>query len=237
MEENHQEIKKEEIKQANKTLYLSLVVIAILVVALFTNGFGLFNKDKNPIATSLAIGDSLVLGSVDAKVTVYEFSDFSCPFCAAVNDENSEVIASLKNGYPGWEAPVPAIIEDYVNSGKVKMVFKYYPGHGQGKAAMLVGYALNEQNSSLFWKFHDLAFANQADTGDIIKMKAIAQELGANMTKLNEDVDSGKFNLKINEDVAMAQRNGVSGTPTFFVNGRTVSESTSSFNLVIFAPN
>lgn len=217
-------------KQANKVLYIAIAVILVLVVALVTNGFGLLNPStSSDNATNsnipLSIGESPVMGNANAPLTIYEFSDFSCPFCAAADGHNEEVIASLKSNNPNWQAPIPNAVKDYVDTGKVKLVFKYYPGHGAGEASQLVGWNLNEQG--LFWNFSDLAFSNQADTGDLTKMLALAKTLGTNMTQLQQGLDSYKYDYIIQKDIDMGKANGVKGTPTFFINGQLISGAVS----------
>lgn len=226
---------EEEKKKANTVLYIALAIIVILAIALFTNGFGLFSHKKVTANIPLEIDDSPVLGNVSANVTIYEFSDFSCPFCAAADNSNQEYISALESKDPNWQAPIPFIISNYVNTGKVKLVYKYYPGHGSGKAAEVVGFALKDQSEDLFWKFHDLAFANQNDVSDLVKMKAIAQQLGANMTQLTNDIDSGKYDAQLTNDTNMGISNGVTGTPSFFVNGQLIegAQSAAYFKTVI----
>ena len=218
-----------DVKQANKTLYIALAVIVILIIGLFTNGFGLFGKSSNSVTVipnpQLEIGNSPVLGNPDAKVTIYEFSDFSCPFCAAADGENQQYMNSLKSQVKGWEPPVPNIIEEYAKTGKAKIVFKYLKTHGTGQAAHVVASGLKKQSDTLFWQFHELAFANQADTGDIIKMKALAQQLGANITQLDEYIASGAFNSEFENDKNMAIANGVQGTPSFIIGNILVDKN------------
>ncbi len=225
-------------RQANKTLIISGIIIAIFLVGLFTNGFGLFNRDNsnnnnNKEYIPLEIGSAPVLGDANASVTIYEFSDFSCPYCAASAGYNQPIIDQLKDGNPGWEAPIPKIKEKYIDTGKVKLVYKYSRGHGTGKPAHLVGWCLNEQN--LFWQFHDKAFESQQNTNNINKMKDIAESLGANMQQLNECLDSKKYDYLFDEDSQMGISNGVSGTPTFFINGKTLegAQSYSNFERII----
>ena len=164
-------------KESNRALIVSGIVIFLVVAGLFTNGFWLFGP--NGLLTggvvsgaTLSIGNSPVLGNDNAPVTIYEFSDFSCPFCAAAAGENQLAIENLKSRDSSWEAPLPSVIENYVKTGKAKIVFKYYPGHGLGENAQLVGLALNEQR--LFWQFADKAFANQEKIGDL-RYFALAQ--------------------------------------------------------------
>lgn len=224
-------------KKSNLGLIITGVIIVILIVGLVTNGFGLFNKDNNNnpnnAAIPLAIGVSPVLGNDSAKVTIYEFSDFSCPYCEAAEGHNEQIATQLRANDPTWQAPIPLIVQNYVNTGKVKLVFKYTPGHGTGVPSHLVAWCLNDQN--LFWQFNDKAFANQADTGDLNKMNTLAQSLGANMTKVQSCLDSQKYNYLLDADTQMGAANGVSGTPTFFINGRIIegAQSYSAFKKII----
>jgi protein-disulfide isomerase len=224
MEENT-DIKGTEAKQANITLFISIIAIAILLSALLTNGFGFFHKTTGQVVSEdnkLYIGNSPVLGDINAKVTLYEFSTFSCPFCAVADGKNQPYIDALKYGTPDWEAPIPNVIREYVETGKVKIVFKYYPGHSGGEPAMVVGLALKEQNSSLFWKYKDLAFENQQDANNLTKMESLAEQLGANMTELEADISSGKYLSQLKEDATLGTANGITATPSFIINGEII---------------
>jgi protein-disulfide isomerase len=190
-----------ETKNSNKALWITGIVIIIVILGIVTNFFGLLNKSP-----FLEIGSSPVLGNPNAPVTIYEFSDFSCSACASFD----------KNTFP-------KIKTDYIDSGKVRMVFKYFPGHGQGLPSQIVGFCLNEQSSDLFWNFVELAFANQKDLLSYDKMKSLAISIGANSTELNSCIDSGIGQAQIDEDYAMAKKAGISGTPTFFINGKKIS--------------
>lgn len=213
-----------EKKGASKFGIIAGVIVAILAIAFFTNGFGLFTG-KVVDGSTLSIGNSPVLGDSNAPVTIYIFSDFSCPYCAAAEGYNDQVIQSLKSRDATWTAPMPLIKSKYVDTGKVKLVFKYYPGHGSGKPAHLIAWCLNEQGK--FWEFGELAFANQEKTNDFEAMKSLAQQVGANMTALQACLDSGKYNNQFNDDIALAKANNIQGTPTFFINGQEISGAAS----------
>ncbi|MBX4211984.1 DsbA family protein [Candidatus Pacearchaeota archaeon] len=213
-------------KSANKALIITGIVIALFVVGLITNGFGLFNhsttiQNNSTDFVPLSIGNAPVLGDKSAPVTVYEFSDFSCPFCSAAAGYNQPTADALRAQHPGWEPAIKMLKDTYVAEGKVKLVFKYATGHGTGQAAHNVAWCLNDQG--LFWKFHDKAFENQEDTGNTEKMKSLAQDIRANMTQLNECLTSGKYNNQFQLDEEMGTSNGVRGTPAFFVNGKLIS--------------
>jgi len=213
-------------KASNKVMSISAVIFVIAMVGLFTQGFGIL-KDKD-VGINLTIGDAPVLGNLDAPITIFEFSDFSCPFCAAANGYNEEAIALLKKSDVNWEAAMPKVIEEYVKTGKAKIVFKYARGHGTGQSAQIIGWCLNEQG--LFWEFHDAAFANQGDISNFDKMKQVALSLGADKNLLDSCLSSNKYNSKLNEDDNYSKSLGISGTPTFFVNGDKI-EGAQSFSV------
>ncbi|MBX4196088.1 DsbA family protein [Candidatus Pacearchaeota archaeon] len=213
-------------KSANKALILTGIVIALFVVGLLTNGFGLFHHGGGSTTNStqfvpLSVGNAPTLGNKTAPVTIYEFSDFSCPFCAAEAGYNDE----FRSQNPTWEPGIKTLKETYIPQGKVRLVFKYATGHGAGQAAHLVAWCLNDQG--LFWQFHEKAFQYQSDTGNVEKMKLRAEEIGADMTQLNQCLDSGKYANQFQLDEAMGTSNGVRGTPAFFVNGKLISGAVS----------
>jgi len=205
-----------------------IVLVAIVITLVLTKGYFI---NPSIIATSaLSIGNSPVLGNPDAPVTIYEFSDFSCPYCQAAEGYNTQVISSLKLRSPGWDAPMLLVKAHYIDSGEVKIVFKYYPGHGAANAAHAVALALNEQNPELFWKFAEKAFAQATNLDDLNKMKAIAIGLGADEKALSDYLNSNEYEAQFNDDMQMAKDNNIQGTPTFFINGNKV-EGAQSFSV------
>ncbi len=152
-----------------------------------------------PAVQKIALGSAPVKGARNAPVTIVEFSDFQCPFC-------SRAVPTLK-----------AIEEQY--GGKVKMAFKHQPlpFHQNAHLAAVASMAANEQGK--FWEYHDKLFANQQAL-DRASLERYASELGLKMDKFKAALDSKKFDAQISADSAEGSRAGVSGTPTFFINGR-----------------
>ncbi len=167
------------------------------------------------------IGSSPVTGSANAKVTVVEFSDFSCPFCAAASGDNEKMTSYMKQNSPSWEPIVTNLMKDYVQTGKVRFAVKYAYGHSGGHPAQLVAWCLNDQG--LYWKFYPLAFAHQDDVEDLTKMITLAKTIsGMDSKKLQTCLDSKKYDSRFDAEVAEGTAAGVSGTPAFFVNGKLV---------------
>jgi protein-disulfide isomerase len=154
-----------------------------------------------PPVQKVEVGNAPVKGPKNAPITIVAFSDFECPFC-------SRVLPTLKQ------------IEDQYGN-KVKVAFKNQPlpFHANAKPAAAAALAAHEQGK--FWEMHDKLFANQRAL-DRASLEKYAQELGLNVDKFKAALDSGKFNAQIDADAAEGQRLGASGTPTFFINGRTL---------------
>ncbi|TSC96813.1 MAG: putative lipoprotein [Parcubacteria group bacterium Athens0714_26] len=213
---------------------ISILIAGVLIAAAVIYSVGVkgsdntANKQANVAGTAvsplvsplkLTSGD-VVLGDAKAPVTIIVYSDPSCSFCAAAEGYNQQVIDYLKKGDPSWTPPTPGIIENYVNTGKAKIVFRYYPGHGSGELAMKAMFCANEQGK--FWQLKDKIFANQESVADLAKIKGFAGEVGVDVSKITECLDSGKYNLRLTMDTATGKAAGVSGTPAFFVNNTLI---------------
>ena len=109
------------------------------------------------------------------------------------------------------------VLDKYPDS--VKVVFKHYPlsFHKQAFPAALASMAAAEQGK--FWEYHDQLFLNQNSLSNE-KYQEIAQSLGLDMKKFSLDIMRPSLRQKVELDVADAQKAGVTGTPTIFVNGR-----------------
>jgi protein-disulfide isomerase len=157
-----------------------------------------------------------VLGKANAPLTIIEFSDPSCPFCGAAAGFNQEVIQYLQSKNATWTAPEPGIIKDYVATGKAKLVFKYYPGHGTGAEAMKLGLCANEQGK--FWEAHDVFFSNQDKMEDVPTLQSLMGNItGMDAAKLTECYNAKKYDNALQEDTDAGTAAGMQGTPSFYV--------------------
>jgi protein-disulfide isomerase len=149
--------------------------------------------------------DTPFKGAENGKIVIQEFSDFECPFCSRVN--------------PTMEQ----ILKEYPND--VKIVWRNMPLDFHKAAPLAAEAALEafaQGGNKAFWKYHDTLFANQKalQRADLEKYAA---DLGLDVERFKAALDSGKHKEKVQKDIEIAKKIGVSGTPAFTVNGYFVS--------------
>jgi protein-disulfide isomerase len=154
-----------------------------------------------PAVQNIEVGNAPSMGPKNAPITIVAFSDFECPFCGRV----VPTLHQLEQEY----------------KGKIRIAFKNQPlpMHPNAKPAAEAALAAGEQGK--FWEYHDKLFANQRAL-DRASLEKYAQELGLDVGKFKSALDSGKFAAQVTADMAEAGRVGVSGTPSFFINGRSL---------------
>jgi protein-disulfide isomerase len=145
-------------------------------------------------------------GNTAAKVTVVEFADYQCPFCQRFE-----------------QSVVPDLLKQYVDSGKVNLVYKHSAFLGQESiwAAQAAECAADQGK---FWEYHDLLFNKQngENVGTFTKENLIkyAQELKLDATKFDPCLNNDETLARVQADTLEGRNVGVSGTPTFFINGK-----------------
>jgi len=150
----------------------------------------------------IEVGDSPVRGSKNAKITIVEWADFQCPFCVRVNPTLEQI--------------------DKEYGDKVRVVFKHLPlsMHNKARAAHQASEAAHRQGK--FWEMHDRIFASPKDLSPETYLR-YAREIGLDIDKYESDLSSSSVRKVVDADLALARKLGVSGTPSFFINGRFLS--------------
>jgi len=147
-------------------------------------------------------------GSDKAKVTIVEFCDFQCPFCDRY----------FKETYP-------EIVKKYVDTGKVKYVFRNFPlpMHADAAGAANAAECVRDQGGDkMFFQYHDTLFTNQSDLS-VPKLKEYASTLSIDQQKFAACVDGNTNADKVTKDFTEGGKYGVQGTPMFFINGMPLS--------------
>ena len=228
-------LKKASTIKAVQLLYI-LLLVAVFLIGYLVARVQLLEKNQSIGSSQAPTGQAPsekvdvkegklpVLGKSNARVTMVEFSDFECPFCKRYFDET-----------------LSQIIKDYVDTGKVKMYYRHFPldFHPAAMPSALASECANEQNK--FWEYHDKIFTEQdkisGKTADVItaQLKAWAQELGFNTSQFDTCLDNAKFQANVDTDSNDGRTAGVSGTPTFFINGKRIvgAQPYASFKAII----
>lgn len=146
--------------------------------------------------------DDPQIGTEDAPITIVEFADFMCSYCA----EASLVVRGLVAKYPN----------------EIRYIFRDFPIeelHPGATQIHIAGECAKEQGK--FWQFHDKVFQSQENvTAD--NVKAYAAQVGLNISEFDSCTASGRYENEVAYDVNDGRKAGVFGTPTFFVNGRKI---------------
>lgn len=151
---------------------------------------------------SIPIATSPTRGPQKAKVTIVEFSDFQCPFCAQAKPLVDDVMKKYPND--------------------VNFVYKQFPltsihpfALGASKAALAAG------KQGKFWEMYDILFTNNRELGQD-KLKEYAKQIGLDVDRWEKDMNSPDVQKEIDQDGQAAAAAEVRGTPTFFIGGKRV---------------
>lgn len=203
-------------KPAKKKLDMqSLTLITILVVFIGLGAFTLIQSfqsganSNEPKRVNLNIKNQPVIGDSKAPVTIVEFGDYKCPSCKMFHD-----------------TVYPLLKKDYIDTGKVKMVFRNFQFLGQDSVtAGMIGKAIYQQNKAAFWKYYDLIYTNQQEE---TKVWATPEYILPLVKKEIPEVDTNKiskalkdkvYEQEIAKDNQYAQSLQLGGVPAVFVNG------------------
>lgn len=187
-------------------MVVGLTVGGVAIIALIflgdEDGSGGANQTAvasgHPCASGSVPVDGATCGQDPAPLTISEYSDFLCPYCAR---------AALNT--------VPEIEKEYVVEGKVKLEFKHFVVHGE-EAMLAAGAAECASKQNAFWAYQELLFANQ-NALDVPNLKAYAEEVGVDTGEFNDCLDSERYVDRLVADIEEAHQRGVNATPTFLV--------------------
>jgi len=237
-----EEIKKENTSSKKRDYFLpiSILIAGVLIAGslIYSTGKKAVIQEQNskPSAqlpqpslnepsvvenSKVEIGDAVILGDAKAPVTLIEYGDYQCPFCASFFKETE-----------------PLLIKNYVEKGKVKMAYKnfafldQFPG-GKNESHLAAEAAACAADQNKFWEYHDLIFKTELEdekatqgksenNGNLTvkKLESLATELGLNQDQFNSCLEKGKYKEKVQKETDEAQSLGVRATPTFFINGQ-----------------
>lgn len=193
-------------KKVNKWWWVAAGLAVLLVIILIIS--------SGNQAEYAEIGDSAHLkGSPEASVSLVEFSDFQCPACGkafkAVQDITQEF------------------------GDKIKFEYKHFPLtsiHRYAYQAATASECAADQGK--FWEYHDLLFLNQASLSKSDLFGHASQVEGLDAELFGDCLNSGVKEKYVDQDLALAQRQGYNSTPTFILNGQKVDDWGQLANLI-----
>lgn len=159
-------------------------------------------EDPNTVArVKVDVGDAPALGPTEAPVTIVEFIDYQCPFCQKAH----ATVETLKRKY----------------GDKVRLVFIQNPLEIHPDAPLAAEAALAAGEQGKFLEMHNRLLENQDHLarGDLVEH---ARKLGLNVAKFQATLGSGRFKPRVEANLKLAETLGVTGTPHFFINGRSI---------------
>lgn len=205
------------------------IIFGVICVALL-GGLIAYSRSQNPAVDTSGVDANKIIpaseangniadhveGSKDAKVVLIEYGDFQCPSCGSA--------------HPG----IKKITEDY--GDKIAFVFRNFPLtsiHPNAVAAASAVEAAGLQGK--YWQMHDLVFENQNAWSSLSadqrtnKFVEIATQSGiGDLEKFRTDLSSKDISKKISFDQALGRGKGVTGTPSFYLNGEKIPDDASS---------
>jgi len=150
-------------------------------------------------AVAIPVDGAPLLGPKDARVTLVEFSDFQCPYCA---------VAVVK---------LNAVLKAYPND--VKLIFKQYPLEMHSQAALAAAAAMAAHRQGKFWPLHDAMFADRTHLSRQ-NILAMAGKAGLDLKRFQQDWDSPAIKQAVAREQAEGDKIGVEATPTIFIDGQ-----------------
>jgi len=145
-------------------------------------------------------GNPPAFGPANAKVTLVEFSDFTCSECA----RGSLVTNQIRSRYP-----------------EMRFVFRQYPSALEPQAHRVAEASLAAQAQGKFWEFHDCLFSNQHDLSDAA-LTRYAKEVGLDLARFSKALDTHAYAARVDADLALGKKATVSKPPALFANGEWV---------------
>lgn len=159
----------------------------------------------------VAKAKGVAAGKDNAPVKMLVFSDFQCPFCGQFASQVE-----------------PLLISEFVNTGKLQLVYYDFPLGGAHKYSFLASRAARcAADQGKFWEYHNVVFGRQSDWSfdesmPLKKFLAYGKDVGVDETKFKKCVRSDRYQDLVSANRALGERLGVNSTPTLFLNGKRV---------------
>jgi len=217
-----------------------IALVAVVAVAAFFAGLYFSNLDTNQVTKSdlddaisrleskignnlpsptlplqpvkISLDDDPIRGNPDAPITIVEFSDYQCPFCARF-----------------YAQTLPLLLEEYIDEGKVNLVYRDFPVqriHPNALSAAAAAECADDQGK--YWEYHDTLFEKQNAWAKLDSNSAIstfsqfATEIELEQQQFDNCLESGKYLEEVQADFSDGKNYQVTGTPGFFIGNEDI---------------
>ncbi len=194
-------------KQVLTWSLIILAIVGLFVGLAFLGGKNGGGQAGGTLAVPVNEATDHIRGPATAKATLVEYSDFQCPACAQYEPIVREVASSFPND--------------------LRVVYRHFPLteiHKNATAASIASEAASKQGK--FWEMHDILFDRQSQWSNATSTDALfsdfAVSLGLNTDQFVKDLTESATSDKIDSDVVGANASGITGTPTFYLNGKQI---------------
>ena len=187
-----------------KLYYLSIPIIIGIIVGGFVVGYGTNSNNSETLTSEKLIKNgSPIMGNIDAPITILEWGDYQCTYCYKFHQNTLNIIN-----------------EEFIKTGKVKIIFKDFPLNGpDSKLAAEASYCAHDQQK--YWEYHDELYKNWGGerTGWITReaLTKFAQSTELNIEEFNKCLDVHKYQNKVDSIHNFGKEIGIDATPTFLV--------------------
>lgn len=186
----------------NKILYLVIPIVLGIISLFFLNTMG-NNEDVLLSQKNLIENGSPIIGNPNAPITILEWGDYQCTFC-----------------YKFHQSSLTTILSEYVESGKVKLVFKDFPLNGPDSVlGAEAAYCANDQGK--YWEYHDKLYSNWAGerTGWINNnsLNKFAESVDLELEQFNSCLNEHKYKQKVLDLEKFGREIGIDATPSFLI--------------------
>ena len=186
-----------------KYYFLAIPAITAIIAAYYLLAPNETPQEEKITTQSLIQNGSPIMGNPNAPITIVEWGDYQCTFC-----------------YKFHQSSKDALIEEYVNTGRINFVFRDFPLNGPGSVlAAQASYCADDQGK--YWEYHDEIYKNWAGerTGWVTRqsLDQFANTVGLDLVQFNKCLDDEKYQQRVLENEKFGVKIGIKATPSFLI--------------------
>ena len=204
-----------------KRYYFAIIPIVITIAAVYYMATPHENKSTELTPQMIMQNGSPILGDPNAKVTIVEFGDYQCTYCHLFHENTKD-----------------ALLQQYVDTGKVNFVFRDFPLNGPDSVlAAEAAYCAGDQDK--YWQYHDELYKNWAGekTGWVNQksLDKFATTVGLDLGTFDKCMSDNKYEQKVLDNQKFGENIGIDGTPSFIIfSGKNITKVVGAQPLSVF---